>query len=88
MTDEAPVRYRTNALWVLLTLLLLFGTVSGAFVVYGASSFLTTGRWFPFVPEAVAGGFVAAFDFLLLVGVLYRVDRARGVPVREVKLFD
>ena len=86
MTD--PIRYRTGALWGVLTLLLLFGTVSAAFLVYGISDLWATGRILFDVPVIVGAGFASAILLLLVIGVLYRVDRLRGVPHREVRLFD
>jgi hypothetical protein len=77
-----------NTLWMVLTLLLLGGTLGSAFFVYGLANLLATGRWMIDVPMLVLGGFLATFLFLLLTGVLYRVDRLRGVPHREVRLFE
>lgn len=79
---------RTGTLWVVLTLLLLGGTLGSAFFVYGLANLWITGRWVVDVPILVVGAFVASFLFLLLTGVLYRVDRLRGVPHREVRLFE
>ena len=87
MGSEAP-RYRTGWLWVVLTLLLLVGTVASAFVVYGLSDWAGTGRWFPDALEALGGAVVAFLALLFLAGMLYRVDRLRGVPHRTVNLFE
>lgn len=88
MTDETIPRYRTGALWGVLTLFLLVGTVAAAFVVYGFTDLLRTGRWFPDLVELAAGGVVASLAMLLLTGLLYRVDRVRGVPHRRIDLFE
>lgn len=83
-----PTRYRTGALWGVLTVLLLVGTVASAFVVYGVTDLIATGRVLRDVALAVVGSVVAVLAFLLLSGVLYRVDRLRGVVRRRVALFD
>ena len=87
MSDDPP-RYRTGPLWAVLTLLLLGGTVSAAFFVWGLTDLYGSGRWYLDVPVLVVSAFAASFLLLLLTGVLYRVDRLRGVPHREVRLFE
>ncbi len=82
------VRYRTGALWGVLSVLLLVGTVASAFVVYGVTDLLATGRLFRDLALSVGGALVAGLAFLLLSGILYRVDRLRGVVRRRVALFD
>lgn len=88
MAADEPVRYRTGWLWVILTLLLIVGTAASAFVVYGATDLAATGHWIPDLATILGGLGVAAFAFLLLAGMLYRVDRLRGVPHRVVNLFE
>ncbi|HTT35182.1 MAG TPA: hypothetical protein VMH78_04875 [Thermoplasmata archaeon] len=91
MSDDAPpapARYSTGPLWAVLTLLLLGGTVAAAFFVYGFTDLLGHGRWLLDVPVLLVSGFAATFLFLLLTGVLYRVDRLRGATHREVRLFE
>jgi hypothetical protein len=84
---EAP-KYRTGALWIVLCILLVFGTVASGGVVYGVTGlFLGVPLWID-VLAIVVGAFVAIFSMLLLTGILYRVDRLRGVPHREVRLFE
>ncbi|MGI0132864.1 MAG: hypothetical protein ACREDK_07245 [Thermoplasmata archaeon] len=85
---SVPVRYRTGWLWGILALFLMLGTVAAAFVVYGLTDLWSTGRWFPDLPITLAAGFAATFLLLLITGILYRVDRLRGVPHRQVRLFD
>jgi hypothetical protein len=82
----APV-YRTGWLWGVLALFLLVGTVASAFVVYGFLGVLG-GNLFPSLPIAVVAGFVAVVALLILTGMLYRIDRLRGTPHREVRLFE
>jgi hypothetical protein len=86
--SDAPVRYRTGALWGVLALLLLFGVIAAATFVYGLTDLFATGRVWLDVPTMVVGGFVASVLLLLIIGILYRVDRLRGVPHRTVELFD
>jgi hypothetical protein len=85
--SEAP-KYRTGALWGVLTVLLLVGTVASAFFVYGLTDLYMTGRYLVDVPILFIGGVVACLALLLIMGILYRVDRLRGVPVRRMELFD
>ncbi|HEV2167165.1 MAG TPA: hypothetical protein VGS23_09370 [Thermoplasmata archaeon] len=88
MNSGAPApAYRTGWLWLTLGFFLLTGTVGSACVVYGALG-VWNGGLLPFVPVGVVGGFAAVVSFLLLAGMLYRVDRLRGVPHREVALFE
>ena len=79
--------YRTGWLWLTLGFFLMVGTVGSAFVVYGALG-LWNGELLPYLPITVVGGFTAVLSLLLLTGMLYRVDRLRGVPHREVALFE
>ena len=56
--SEAPSaapHYRTGALWGVLALLLLIGTVSAAFFVFGLTDLLGTGHLFPDVPISDRG---------------------------------
>jgi hypothetical protein len=85
--DAAP-QYRTGALWGVLGVLLVLGTVGAAGVAYGASILLSDGSWAVALVGIGGGGVVAGISFLLMVGILYRVDRYRGVLHREVPLFE
>ncbi|HZY91345.1 MAG TPA: hypothetical protein VFG07_01015 [Thermoplasmata archaeon] len=87
MSDPAP-SYHTGPLWAVLTLLLLGGTVAAAFFVWALTDLFSSARWYVDVPALAAAGFAATFCLLLLTGVLYRIDRLRGVPHREVPLFE
>ena len=86
-SSENP-RYHTGPIWVVLTLLLLAGTVAAAFFVFGLVDLFGRGRWVVDIPLILVSGFAATFFLLLVTGVLYRVDRLRGVPHREVSLFE
>lgn len=88
MTEGEGPHYRYGTLWGVLALFLLLGTVASAFFVYGLADLLSTGRVLWDVPILIAGAFVATIMLLLLTGVLYRVDRLRGVPHRRIELFD
>jgi hypothetical protein len=85
---DKPPHYRTGALWGVLTVLLFVGTLASAFFVYGLTDLFATGRYLFDVPILMVGAFTAGVALLLIVGVLYRVDRLRGVPHRRVELFD
>lgn len=85
---DKPPQYRTGALWGVLTLLLLIGTLASAFFVYGLTDLFSTGRYVFDVPILMTGAFVAGVALLLIIGVLYRVDRLRGTPHRRIELFD
>ncbi len=92
MTDEpapaAPPVYRTGVLWGVLALLMLAGIGGAAWFAWGVYEWATTGYWLVELPVAVAGAFVAGLMMLFITGILYRVDRLRGVPHREVALFE
>ncbi len=87
MSEPAAPVYRTGWLWGVLALLLTIGTAASAFVVYGVLGVLG-GKLLPYLPAAIGGGFVTVIALLLLTGMLYRIDRLRGVPHREVRLFE
>jgi hypothetical protein len=84
--DAAEPRPSTRALWGVLAVLLVLGTVGLATVVYGFTGLLA-GDLLAVVPVGV-GAVVAAVMFLLMAGLLYRVDRVRGVAHRRVELFE
>jgi hypothetical protein len=88
VTELATPAYRTGWLWGVLGILLTVGTVAAAFVVYGLTQLLATGDWLLDVPAFVGGAVVASLAMLLITGILYRVDRLRGTPHREVALFE
>jgi hypothetical protein len=88
VSEPAKPPYRYGTLWGVLALFTLGGVVGAAFVVYGLTDLFTTGRYLWDVPIMVVGGFVASVMLLLITGILYRVDRLRGVPHRRIELFD
>ena len=87
MTEESerPV-WRTNVLWAVLAVFLVFGSVGAATFVYGLT-WIMAGAWFG-APVAAFGAAVAVLAFLFIVGILYRVDRYRGANGRRVELFE
>ncbi len=83
---ELPKKASTGALWGVLAVLLVLGTVALATCVYGLLGLLA-GQWLDLVP-LVAGVVGAVLVFLFTAGILYRVDRYRGVAHRRVELFE
>lgn len=88
MSESAARPLRTGALWIVLTLLLMGGTIASAFVVWAVLGIWSTHAVLLYGPIAVGAAVVAILALLLLTGMLYRVDRIRGVPHREVRLFE
>jgi hypothetical protein len=88
MPEPEPPVYRTGWLWAILTGLLVLGTVASAFVVYGVTDLAVAGAWGWALVAILGGAGVATLALLLLAGMLYRVDRLRGVPHRTVNLFE
>ena len=88
MTETVAERpqWRTGTLWGVLAVLLVFGAVGAATLVYGLLG-LVAGAW---IDGAVAafGGLAAFLALLFMIGVLYRVDRYRGAVGRRVDLFE
>ena len=89
MTEpRAAPRYKTGTLWGILLMFSLGGAVSASYVVWGVSDLLRTGRYLLDVPVALGAAVAAGLCVLFVSGILYRVDRLRGVPHREVALFE
>jgi len=84
--DAQPPRWRTSALWGVLAVLLVFGSVGAATFVYGLT-WLFVGAWIG-VLIAGFGAAVATLAFLFMAGILYRVDRYRGMTDRRIELFE
>ena len=82
---EEPL-WATGTLWGVLGVLLVIGSVGSAAFVYGL---LLTGRAVLLGGvEAGVGAGIAVLAFLLMAGILYRVDRYRGAVLRRVELFE
>ncbi|MFZ1022569.1 MAG: hypothetical protein WAN87_00330 [Thermoplasmata archaeon] len=89
MSDsEAVPQFRTGALWGVLAILLVVGTVAAAAVVYGVTNWLLGGAWWIALLTIGVGAVVSVIALMLMVGVLYRVDRFRGTPHKEMRLFE
>jgi len=82
---ETPV-WKTGSLWAILAVLLVFGAVGSATLVYGLLGALA-GTWID-LAVAAFGGLVALLALLFMIGILYRVDRYRGAVGRRVQLFE
>ncbi len=82
---ERP-KWNTAPLWGILAVLLVFGTVGAATVVYGVLAVIGGSLWA--LAIAAVGAVVAALAFLFMAGILYRVDRYRGANARRVELFE
>ncbi len=80
--------YKTGWLWGVLTILLAIGTAASAGVVYGVSLLVLGGNVYAGFAAILIGFSGALLSFLLLAGMLYRIDRLRGVPHRTVTLFE
>jgi len=79
-------KWRTGVIWGVLAVLLVFGSVGAATFVYGLT-WVLAGAWVGVIFAAV-GAFVAFLAFLFMAGILYRIDRYRGVNGRRVELFE
>jgi hypothetical protein len=82
---ERPV-WRTGSLWGILAVLLVFGAAGSATFVYGLLAGFG-GSLLGFA-EAAFGATVAFLALLFMIGILYRVDRYRGVVGRKVEFFE
>ena len=87
MTEAAPApQWKTGSLWGILAAFLVLGTVGAGTVVYGVLGVLD-GDLLDLAVLAV-GAVVAVLMFLFMAGILYRVDRYRGVAHRRIELFE
>ena len=84
-TAERP-KWSTGVLWGILALFLVFGTAGSATVVYGVTG-VAAGQLWDLIAIPI-GAIVAALSFLFMGGILYRVDRYRGVTGRRIELFE
>lgn len=85
---DAPPKYRTGVIWLVLSVLLGAGTVAAAFFVWGLTGLFGSGPIVLDVAAIVLGAGVALYVMMLLAGVLYRIDRLRGVPHRRIEIFE
>jgi hypothetical protein len=87
LTDDPETpHWNTGVLWIVLAVFVVIGTVGSATVVYGLLG-LVARQWIDVVP-VVLGAVVAVLAFLFIAGILYRVDRYRGIEQRQVRLFE
>ena len=73
-------------LWGILAVFLVVGSAAAATSVYGALA-LAAGNLLGALFLA-GGAVVALLAFLFMAGILYRVDRYRGVTGRRLDLFE
>jgi hypothetical protein len=85
--DESP-HWNTNVLWGILAVFLVVGTLGGALFVFALTVWLLAGALVLGAVFAAIGATVAFLAFLFMAGILYRVDRYRGVNGRVVKFFE
>ena len=89
MTEpSSKPKYKTGWLWAILLLFMAAGTISATYVVWGLSNLVLTGQYLIDIPVAVGASVATIVCVLFTAGILYRVDRLRGVPHREVALFE
>ena len=81
-----PPHWPTGVLWGILAVFIVFGTAGSAAVVFGVTGFVS-GSWWDLLAIPV-GAVVAGLSFLFIAGILYRVDRYRGVVGRRIELFE
>ena len=85
---ETPT-WSTGVLWGLLAAFLLPGTAAVGILAYVIWVWIVLDRdYFLGGVVAVVMGAVAFLCFLFMAGILYRVDRYRGVDHKVVKLFE
>jgi hypothetical protein len=73
-------------LWGILAIFLVIGSAAAATAVYGALA-LAAGNLLG-IGFLAGGAFGALLAFLFMAGILYRVDRYRGMTGRRVDLFE
>jgi hypothetical protein len=86
LTSVETPKWPTGVLWGILAVFLVLGTSGSAAVVFGLSG-AASGQVWDLIAVPV-GVVVAVLSFLFMAGILYRVDRYRGVTGRRVELFE
>lgn len=86
-SEETP-HWTTGVLWVILGVFLTVGTLGAVFFVYGLLLALGVGLSLLALGALVGGGLVSLLSFLFMAGILYRVDRYRGVAHRRIEFFE
>lgn len=86
--NEEPPKWKTGVLWAILGAFLTIGTLGAAFFVYGLLLVLGIGVSVVGLAALIGGALVAFLSFLFMAGIMYRVDRYRGVAHRRVDLFE
>jgi hypothetical protein len=86
-SGEAP-GFKTGVIWAVLSVLLVLGTAASAFFVWALLGLLAGPAYLFDGIVLVAAAFAAVYVLLLIAGILYRIDRLRGVPHRRVELFE
>ena len=89
MSGRSPApQYRTGVIWGVLALLLTLGTVAAALFVFALTNLVATHQYVWDGLLLFVGASAAIFLLMLIAGILYRIDRLRGVPHRRVELFE
>jgi hypothetical protein len=83
--SEKP-KWTTGTLWGILAGFIVLGSVGMAAVVFGITGALAGQLWD--LLAIPVGLIVGGLAFLFIAGILYRVDRYRGVTGRRVELFE
>ena len=78
--------WNTRPLWGILAVLLVVGTLGAATFVFGVLG--VVGGSLLSLVWATVGAVLAGLSFLFMAGILYRVDRYRGIPHRRIDLFE
>jgi peptidoglycan biosynthesis protein MviN/MurJ (putative lipid II flippase) len=86
LTEPETPKWKTGTLWGVLCVFLVLGSVGLATIAYGILGILD-GQWWTLVAFPI-GAAMAVLSFLFMAGILYRVDRYRGIEGRRVALFE
>jgi hypothetical protein len=86
LTSAEKPKWTTGTLWMILGGFIVLGSVGLATIAYGITGALA-GQWVALVAIPI-GAVVGGLAFLFIAGILYRVDRYRGVTERRIELFE